>query len=290
MNEVSEEVAHLDEVPDTKPHLIKVRDRVVMIDTSIADLFSVETRALNQAVKRNIERFGEDYAFQLSSSEFENLKSQAVISSRPTWGGRRAPPWVFTRDGVMMAASVLKSPRAVATLKIIVETFSSVMGQLNVQNMGIPKKNPLHPLRETIARHVGRMTQAIADIEVRAEKGTPAVGEQLKTLAGTAFDEAKALLSRNQMATKGIDADIHLKLAEAERTWAERERALAEARKLNAQAVREEIAAIKDTMSTMQDLMSRIDAQDPAPVMGFVQQFDGTALPLLTINANVDQE
>ena len=83
----------------------------VMLSMHLAELYGVEPRALVQAVKRNIERFPEDFMFQLSEVEFENLKSQIVTSS---WGGlRRAAPYAFTEQGVAMLSSVLRSKRAV---------------------------------------------------------------------------------------------------------------------------------------------------------------------------------
>ena len=86
-----------------------VRGQKIMLSTHLAELYSVESRILVQAVKRNIERFPEDFMFQLSDGEFENLKSQFVISS---WGGMRrarAKPYAFTEQGVAMLSSVLKS-------------------------------------------------------------------------------------------------------------------------------------------------------------------------------------
>ena len=82
-----------------------------MLSPHLSDLYQVEPRVLLQAVKRNIERFPDDFMFQLSDAEFENLKSQIVISS---WGGlRRAAPCAFTEQGVAMLSSVLRTPRAV---------------------------------------------------------------------------------------------------------------------------------------------------------------------------------
>ena len=87
-----------------------IRDQKVMIDEDLAELYEVETRRLNEQVKRNTERFPEDFMFQLTKEEFNNLKSQNATSS---WGGRRTPPYVFTEHGVLMLSSVLKSQRAV---------------------------------------------------------------------------------------------------------------------------------------------------------------------------------
>lgn len=82
-----------------------------MLDQDLADLYSVATRVLVQAVKRNIERFPSDFMFRLTDQEFKDLRSQSVISS--TWGGRRYPPYAFTEQGVAMLSSVLKSQRAI---------------------------------------------------------------------------------------------------------------------------------------------------------------------------------
>jgi hypothetical protein len=98
-----------------------LRGHKVMLSTDLADLYEVEPRALVQAVKRNIERFPEDFMFQLSREEFDNLKSQTVISS---WGGlRRATPYAFTEQGVAMLSSVLRSKRAVMVNVEIMRAF-----------------------------------------------------------------------------------------------------------------------------------------------------------------------
>jgi hypothetical protein len=90
-----------------------VRGQRVMLSTHLATLYEVEPKALVQAVKRNIERFPQDFMFQLDESEFATLKSQFVTSS---WGGiRRAAPYAFTEQGVAMLSSVLRSKRAVLT-------------------------------------------------------------------------------------------------------------------------------------------------------------------------------
>ena len=76
-----------------------VRDRKVMLDRDLAELYGVETKVLNQAVKRNVERFPEDFMFQLSKEEMENLRSQIVTSN---WGGHRYRFYAFTEQGVAM--------------------------------------------------------------------------------------------------------------------------------------------------------------------------------------------
>ncbi len=93
------------ETKDIKSLIHVIRGQQVMIDSDLAVLYGYEVRALNQQVKRNISRFPEDFMFQLTKEEVENLKSQFVTSS---WGGSRKPPYAFTEQGIYMLATVLK--------------------------------------------------------------------------------------------------------------------------------------------------------------------------------------
>ncbi len=98
-----------------------LRGDKVMLSTDLARLYQVTPRALVQAVKRNADRFPDDFMFQLNREEFKNLKSQIVTSS---WGGlRRATPYAFTEQGVAMLSSVLRSKRAVRVNIEIIRTF-----------------------------------------------------------------------------------------------------------------------------------------------------------------------
>lgn len=100
--------------------ILLIRGHKVLLDSDLAQLYGVTVGVLNQAVKRNSERFPEDFMFQLSADDFANLKSQFVISS---WGGRRTRPYAFTEQGVAMLSSVLRSERAVAVNIEIMRAF-----------------------------------------------------------------------------------------------------------------------------------------------------------------------
>jgi hypothetical protein len=101
--------------------ILLVRGQKVMLSTDLAELYEVEPRALVQAVKRNIQRFPQDFMFQLTRQEHANLKSQIVTSS---WGGaRRATPYAFTEQGVAMLSSVLRSERAAQVNIAIMRAF-----------------------------------------------------------------------------------------------------------------------------------------------------------------------
>ena len=115
-----------------------IRDHKVMIDRDLAELYGVETRTLNQAVKRNLQRFPEDFMFQMTSDELENWKSQIVISKKEKMGIRK-PPLVFTEQGVAMLSSVLNSERAILVNIQIIRIFTRVR-ELLIPNKDILKK------------------------------------------------------------------------------------------------------------------------------------------------------
>lgn len=100
--------------------ILLIRGQKVMLSIELASLYQVEPRALVQAVKRNLNRFPADFMFQLAPEEWENLKSQFVISS---WGGVRIPPYAFTEQGVAMLSSVLNSDLAVLVNIEIMRAF-----------------------------------------------------------------------------------------------------------------------------------------------------------------------
>jgi len=102
--------------------ILLIRGERVILDADLAELYGVETRRLNEQVRRNIERFPQDFMFQLSSEEFSNLKSH-FATSRSGWGGRRKLPFAFTEHGAIMAASVLNTPRAVEMSVFVVRAF-----------------------------------------------------------------------------------------------------------------------------------------------------------------------
>jgi len=97
-----------------------IRGEKVMLDNDIAALYEIETRRLNEQVKRNRERFPVNFMFQLSKVEFDLLKSQNATSS---WGGRRKLPYAFTEHGILMLANVIKSERAIQVSIRLIEVF-----------------------------------------------------------------------------------------------------------------------------------------------------------------------
>lgn len=114
-----------DEIIGSKIYLI--RDKKVMLDKDLAELYGVSTGNLNKAVKRNIKRFPDDFMFQLSNQEFDNMKFHFGISS---WGGTRKLPYAFTEQGVAMLSGVLNSDRAISVNIQIMRIFSKIREML----------------------------------------------------------------------------------------------------------------------------------------------------------------
>ena len=110
-----------------------IRGFKVMLDSDLADLYGIETKRLNEQVKRNIDRFPQDFMFQLSNFEYQNLKSQFATSK---WGGRRKLPYVFTEHGVLMLSSVLSSQAAIQVNIQIMRIFIR-MREMFTDNMSL---------------------------------------------------------------------------------------------------------------------------------------------------------
>ena len=104
-----------------KIHII--RGQKVMLDKDLADMYGVEVKRLNEAVRRNNTRFPDDFMFQLSALEWNNLKSQIATSS---WGGARKLPFAFTEQGVAMLSSVLRSERAIQVNIQIIRVYTKM--------------------------------------------------------------------------------------------------------------------------------------------------------------------
>ena len=145
------ETAAIQSVEQIESLILTIRGKQVILDRDLARLYSVETRVLNQAVQRNIERFPEDFMFRLTKEEFENWKSQFVISNYDeenmssqfvttenedeilksqnvisSWGGIRKLPYAFTENGIAMLSGVLRSPMAIATNIHIMRAFNAM--------------------------------------------------------------------------------------------------------------------------------------------------------------------
>ena len=140
---------------DIKNKIYEIRGAQVMLDSDLAKLYHVETKVLNQSVKRNIKRFPEEFMFQLDESEFLNLRSKNVTSS-DNYGGRRYLPYVFTEQGVSMLAGILKSDIAIDISIKIINVFVAMRKyisneMLDQNKMLINHENRINLLEETFS-------------------------------------------------------------------------------------------------------------------------------------------
>jgi ORF6N domain len=131
-----------------------IRGHKVMLDRDLADLYEVSTKVFNQAVKRNLVRFPEDFMFQLSKDELENWRSQIVTSNPASKMGLRRPPYAFTQEGLAMLSSVLNSDRAIAVNIAIMRAF------VKLREMIVTNKDLAHKI-EALERQYSEHDQDI---------------------------------------------------------------------------------------------------------------------------------
>jgi len=147
-----------------------IRNKKVMLDKDLAELYGVETRVLNQAVKRHKKRFPDDFMFQLSKSEYEFLISQFVISKKSGRGGVRKMPYAFTEQGVAMLSGILNSDRAIAVNIQIMRTFIRLR-QAIVDNADLRKElDDLKQISEERFRIVFETLDQLINIENNPKK------------------------------------------------------------------------------------------------------------------------
>jgi hypothetical protein len=148
--------------------ILVIRGQRVLLDSDLAQLYGVETRRLNEQVRRNMGRFPEDFMFQLTELEVASLKSQLAISS---WGGRRKLPLVFTEHGAIMAASVLNSDRAVQMSVYVVRAFVQLR-ELLVDHKALADK--LAALERRVSHHDNSLAEVIDAIRALMAQPKPA--------------------------------------------------------------------------------------------------------------------
>ena len=154
--------------------ILFVRGQKVLLDSDLAKLYGVPTRVLIQGVRRNIDRFPSDFMFQLTDQEVEGLRSQIVISN--SRGGRRWAYHAFTEQGVAMLASVLRSPRAIATNIAIMRAFVRLR-EIVSANAQLSRK--LDELERRVSGHDEAITRIVQAIRELAAPQRPAPGRKI---------------------------------------------------------------------------------------------------------------
>ncbi|MBU1298905.1 MAG: ORF6N domain-containing protein [Bacteroidetes bacterium] len=152
-----------------------IRDQRVIIDMDLARIFGIPTFRLNEAVKRNRERFPEDFMFQLTREEFTALTSQIAISKKGR-GGRRTLPYTFTEHGAIMAANVLNSPRAVQMSVFVVRAFVRLRQVLATHKELAEKLTELERKFSAHDRQIQTIIEAIRQLMTPPEKPKRQIG------------------------------------------------------------------------------------------------------------------
>ena len=164
--------------------IYEIRGERVMLDRDLAELYEVQTRVLNQAVKRNIKRFPADFMFQLNNEEFENLRSQ-IVTSR--WGGTRTMPYAFTEQGVAMLSGLLNSDRAIQANIAIMRAFVAMRNYITTTTtvtaeiaeirakLALLERNDeenmeaINDLSEDMRKEIDNIYQAIAALSIKSQ-------------------------------------------------------------------------------------------------------------------------
>jgi hypothetical protein len=163
-------------VPENKilKIILVIRGEKVILDSDLAALYGVETRRLNEQVRRNIDKFPKDFMFQLTQKEFANLKSQIATSSLG-WGGRRKAPLVFTEHGALQAANVLKSAQANKMSVYIVRTFVRLR-EMVLTNEKLARK--VDQLENRVSDHDEILIELVQEIRKLIEAPKPKGNKQ----------------------------------------------------------------------------------------------------------------
>ena len=157
--------------------ILLIHGQKVILDRDLAELYGVETKVLKQAIKRNIERFPEDFMFVLSIEEFTNLRSQIVTSS---WGGIRYSPMVFTEQGVAMLSSVLRSKCAIEINILIMRAFIRLRELLYSDKDLALKVEKIENKSETQGKSLQQVIQIVNKMLKHPERKTHKMGFRVK--------------------------------------------------------------------------------------------------------------
>ena len=150
-------------VEEIEEKIYLIRGQKVMLDSDLAEVYQVETKVLNQAVKRNLHRFPEDFMFQLAEDETESLRSQIVTSNKGR-GGRRYLPFAFTEHGAVMLASVLNSPTAIEASIKVVRAFVKMRSILALHQDLADRIEELEKTTDKHDQNFGVVSQLLSEI------------------------------------------------------------------------------------------------------------------------------
>jgi hypothetical protein len=252
------------------------RGQPVLLAARVARAFGVETREVNQAVKRNPEKLNEIHTFQLSPEEMEFLTSQGVIS-KPGRGGSRAEPWVFTQKGVVRLATVIKSPQALEATDLMIDIFVDVYQQLAQGKTEIEIANPSRLLpQESDTKQIRNLRsklykalESLLGTVIDSQQQTT-IRDELEEVGGGALSHLKEHLKAKGLENEKIAADTLLILEKAREI---RERTRADVRKTDAETEKVMLENLDKKIALVERLSGMVDKLEPNAIATLFPNF-----------------
>ncbi len=273
-----------------KPRVVSVRGELTVLDSTVAQVFGVETREVNQAVKRNLEKFRETHVFQLSTEEVAGLRSQGVIP-KPGRGGRRSLPFVFTQKGVARLATILDSPQALEATDLIIDVFIDVQRQTADWNLSHDKATrrdiPTAELQMVASRSNPRATRkfqkkfmqaldTLLDVTIDT-KGSRTVRDEIGDKGRAILDDLGEMLKTRGLKNEKVVADISLILEQAREV---RERTNAGIRKSQAEEESLLLENLDKKIQIFMQIKKLADELEPSAMIDLLDGFTSDNLPL----------
>ena len=243
---------------DVDAFLAKVfvaRGHPVIADSDLAELYETNTSALNQQVKRNMDRFDDLFAFRLTRDEWAALKSQNVTAKKKR-GGRTNPPMVFTQEGMLMAATIVRSQRATETVKLMVHIFRTVFPQFFSGSAQLETKSTVSNKQTKLLDTIGNLIRDIGSVGIDPASDAT-IASELGKLPKAASDYVQAKMDNPVMRNAQTRAEIRKLDAESE--------------KLRAEAPKSRMEALRTAVETYVMLESR----DTGPVIEMMNSMTG---------------
>jgi hypothetical protein len=227
----------------------------VIADSDLADLYETTTSALNQQVKRNMERFNDLFAFRLTRDEWADLKSQTVTAKKG-WGGRTNPPMVFTQEGMLMAATVVRSPRATETVKLMVHVFRTVFPQFFSGSAQMETKSATSNKQTQLLDTIGNIIRDIGKVGIDPASDAT-IASELQKLPKAASDYVQAKMDGPTVQNEETRAQIRKLDAESE--------------KLRADAYKSRMEGLRAAV----EAYTMLESRDASPVIEMMNSMTG---------------
>ncbi len=250
--------------------IFRLRGQSVILDADVAAIFGRKTSAVNQNRQRNVGRFLDDYAFQLTTEEWRDLKSQFVISS--AHGGRRGRPWAYSEQGFIMLATAFRGDEADRIARVVAETFVAYRrGALPMEKVFDGAEGAT--LRNSLRGQLGDMLAAIAAMPL---PGGSSVMTELDETTQAALGRVRAWLDAPGKQNTKLDAEIAKLAADTRKAYAEIRRTDAETANLWADTVLKRLDAVRQ----LRTMVQQIERDD---LSGLLDDSFGQSVPHIAI-------